>query len=86
MSTESPIDGRQAGEAFVARLLAEMNDLFNQLGEHETLEAESDGQVEVVTLLKLALQSELEAAEIAALWLPTTPEIEAKTILAAQCR
>jgi 1,2-phenylacetyl-CoA epoxidase catalytic subunit len=41
--------------------------------------------VEVVTLLKLALQSELEAAEIAAYWMPTTPEIDARTVLAEQC-
>lgn len=90
MSDRSPRDPSDraeptGGEAFVARLVAEMQELFAQLGEHETLEAESDGRVEVVTLLKLALQSELEAAEIAAHWLPTTPEIQAKTILAEQC-
>ena len=73
------------GKEFVARLTAEMHELFSQLGETETLEAESDGNVDVVTLLKLALQSELEASEIAALWMPTTPEIDAKLLLAHQC-
>ncbi len=70
---------------FVSGLVDEMQSLFDQLGEHEALEAESEGRVEVASLLKLALQSELEAAEIAAYWLPTTPEIDARTVLAEQC-
>jgi 1,2-phenylacetyl-CoA epoxidase catalytic subunit len=70
---------------FVAALVEEMQGLFRQLGEHETLEAESKGELEVVTLLKLGMTSELEASEIAALWMPTTPEIDAKLILAQQC-
>lgn len=81
MTTESVPDSR----AFVAGLVDEMRQLFDQLGEHDTLTNESQGQVEVVTLLKLALQSELEASDIAALWLPSTPEIDAKTVLAEQC-
>ena len=72
-------------KTFVAGLVDEMQQLFAQLGERETLESESQGQVEVVTLLKLALQSELEASDVAAFWLPTTPEIDAKTMLAEQC-
>lgn len=70
---------------FTAQLVAEMNQLFAGLGERETLEAESDGQVEVVTLLKLALKSELEASELAAFWMPSTPEVDAKRLLAEQC-
>jgi len=73
------------GEQFVASLQAEMEGLFSRLGETETLEAESGGDVRVVTLLKLALTSELEASEIAALWMPTTAEIDAKLLLAHQC-
>jgi hypothetical protein len=73
------------GKEFVADLVAEMSTLFARLGERETLEAESEGQVEVVTLLRLALASELEAAELAAHWMPTTPEIDAKLLLAEQC-
>lgn len=72
-------------KTFVAELVDEMQDLFNQLEDGETLEAESDGQVEVTTLLKLALVSELEASNIAAFWLPTTVEIDAKTVFAEQC-
>ncbi len=72
-------------KTFVAGLVTDMHGLFAQLGTLETLEAESRGQVDVKTLLRLALQSELEASEIAAFWLPTTPEIDAKTVLAEQC-
>lgn len=70
---------------FVGQLFSEMEGLFAQLGEHETLEAEAEGKVEVITLLKLALKSELEASELAAFWMPTTPEVDAKRLLAEQC-
>ncbi|HEX4953868.1 MAG TPA: ferritin-like domain-containing protein [Thermoanaerobaculia bacterium] len=70
---------------FVAGLMAEMESLFAQLGEHETLEAESGGRIEMVTLLKLALASELEASELAGSWMPSTTEIDAKQVFAAQC-
>jgi 1,2-phenylacetyl-CoA epoxidase catalytic subunit len=70
---------------FVAALVAEMQAVFARLGERQALEAESGGQVDVVTLLRLALKSELEASELAGLWMPTTPEIDAKMALAQQC-
>lgn len=70
---------------FVAQLVEEMDRLFARLGETDTLESESEGEVDVVTLLRLALKSELEASELAALWLPTTPELDAKMALALQC-
>ncbi len=44
-----------------------MDQLFARLGEIETLEAEAEGEVDVVTLLRLALKSELEASELAGL-------------------
>ena len=70
---------------FVAGLIEEMDRVFARLGETETLEAESEGQVDVVTLLRLALKSELEASELAGFWMPTTPEVDAKMALALQC-
>jgi 1,2-phenylacetyl-CoA epoxidase catalytic subunit len=70
---------------FVAQLMDEMGTLFARLGETETLEAESDGKVDVVTLLRLALKSELEASELAGFWLPTTPEVDGKMAFALQC-
>jgi 1,2-phenylacetyl-CoA epoxidase catalytic subunit len=42
------------------------------------------GHAEMATLLRGALRTELEASMIAALWVPTTPEIEAKLALARQ--
>lgn len=72
-------------KTFVAGLVEEMQGLFARLGEHETLEAEAEGRMDVVNLLKLALKSELEASELAGFWMPTTPEIEAKLVFAQQC-
>jgi uncharacterized ferritin-like protein (DUF455 family) len=42
------------------------------------------GQGEVIKRLKMALKNELEASEIAALWMQSTPEIEVKLALARQ--
>lgn len=39
---------------------------------------------EVVRRLKMALKNELEASELAAVWMPTTPEVEIKLALARQ--
>ena len=70
---------------FVAGLVSEMRALFAGLGEQGALEGESQGRVEIPTLLELAMTSELEAADLAAFWLPTTPEIDAREIFAGQC-
>ncbi|KAB2963261.1 MAG: ferritin-like domain-containing protein [Thermoanaerobaculia bacterium] len=70
---------------FVAGLVAEMRALFARLGEQGALEAEAQGSVDVVTLLGLALRSELEAAELAGFWMATTPEIDARLVFGRQC-
>lgn len=70
---------------FVQQLVDEMEEIFEQLGETEALEAESGGRVDVATLLKLALKSELEASEIAGSWMPSTEEIDVKLAFAQQC-
>jgi len=70
---------------FCTGLVAEMHQIFAQLGEHETLESESQGNVAVVPLLKAALKSELEASELAGLWLPTTPEVDVKMTFGQLC-
>lgn len=70
---------------FVTQLVDEMQQLFARLDHEATLELEAGGRPEVVSLLKMALKSELEAAEIAAHWLPSTAEIDAKTVFAEQC-
>lgn len=70
---------------FVAGLVDEMQAVFSRLGEGQTLEAESQGNVDVVPLLYAALKSELEAAELGGYALPVTPEIDAKSAFAQQC-
>lgn len=70
---------------FVAGLVAEMQAVFARLGARQALEAESQGKVEIVPLLKAALKSEVEAAELGGLALPTTPELDAKSAFAQQC-
>ncbi|MEM9409184.1 MAG: ferritin-like domain-containing protein, partial [Acidobacteriota bacterium] len=71
-------------KAFVDGLVDEMKQLFDRLEEGETLEAESGGDVAMVTLLKLALESELEAAELAGSWIASTPEPDVKSMFARQ--
>jgi uncharacterized ferritin-like protein (DUF455 family) len=39
---------------------------------------------EIVRRLKMALKNEIEASELAALWMPSTPEVEIKLALARQ--
>ena len=60
---------------FVQQLVDEMESLFSELGDRETLESESEGQVEIVNLLRVAMKSEIEASEVAGHWMPITPEI-----------
>ena len=54
---------------------------FDALKDPEPKPAGSD---EVIRRLKIALKNELEAAELAALWMPTTPELDIKLGLARQ--
>lgn len=61
-----------------------MDQLFAQLGATDTLDL-PEGRINVEGLLRLALKSELEASELAALWMPSTPEVDAKMCLALQC-
>lgn len=70
---------------FVQGLVDEMDTLFTRLGERGILDSETDGQADVVTLLRLALRSELEAAELAGSWMPSTSELDGKRIFALQC-
>src|SRR5215471_1071785 len=58
-----------------------------KLSSLDLLKEPSIGEVdrsEVVRRLKMALKNELEASEIAAVFLPTTPEIDVKLALARQ--
>ena len=72
-----------SGEEFV-RALAEDNRVkLERMGKLSS-EGEAPDDLSVSRLLRVALKNELEATEIAAIWLATTPEIEVKLALARQ--
>jgi 1,2-phenylacetyl-CoA epoxidase catalytic subunit len=63
------------------------NDVHEKLASLDLLKEPKLGPVdrsEIVRRLKMALKNELEASEIAAVWIPTTPEVEVKLALARQ--
>jgi 1,2-phenylacetyl-CoA epoxidase catalytic subunit len=70
--------------SFVEQLGAANQEILNRLAPVETLVAESGGDLRLENLLKIALKNELEATEIAARWLVSTPEVEVKLALARQ--
>ena len=79
-NTNDPI---RSGEEF-ARSLAEENLVkIERLGRLSS-EGEAPDDLSIARLLRIALKNELEATEIAAIWLATTPEIDVKLALARQ--
>lgn len=76
MTTEATI-------RFVDELAAENQVALERLGAASSA-GEPGPDLTVPQLLKLALRNEIEASEIAALWMATTPEIDVKLALARQ--
>jgi hypothetical protein len=76
---KSPI----SGEEFVAQLTEENSIALDRLS-HLSASGEAPISLTVDKLLRLALKNELEATEIAALWMSTTPELDVKLSLARQ--
>jgi len=70
------------GQPFVEQLKGEMETLLRTLDKAPLPPADSSKPQILFTLLKMALKNEIEAAEIAAEWVATTPELEAKLALA----
>jgi hypothetical protein len=74
------------GTEFVAQLIAENEELLSRIdAPAESRPSErSDPQSfdTLATLMKMALKNEMEATEIAAEWVATTPELDAKVALA----
>jgi len=61
--------------------------VFSQLSSLDLLketDIQASDRSEIVRRLKMALKNELEASELAAVWMPTTPEIDVKLALARQ--
>src|SRR5438046_2795595 len=69
---------------FVQELEKDVHEKLASLDLLKETELGAVEQSEVVRRLKMALRNELEASEIAAVWMPTTPEVEVKLALARQ--
>jgi tRNA isopentenyl-2-thiomethyl-A-37 hydroxylase MiaE len=66
------------GKSFVAQLKSENESYLSKLNDPPV----PSGAADLAPLLKMALKNEMEAAEIAAEWIATTPELDAKLALA----
>lgn len=73
------------GKEFVAQLKAENEKLLSKLGAAPAVSAQGGTPATLAALLKMALKNEMEAAEIAAEWVATTPELGAKLALLRHC-
>lgn len=71
------------GEEFVNLLESENQASIERLGRLSTA-GDIPDSLTIEKLLRVALKNELEASEIAALWMPTTLELEIKLSLARQ--
>jgi len=69
---------------FVNELESYVSEKLASLDLIKDLEIVTTDRAEVTRRLKMALKSELEASELAALWMPTTPEVDVKLALARQ--
>ena len=72
------------GRAFVDQLQKYVAERLSSLDLLKDDEPGSTDRSEVVRRLKVALKNELEAAELAAYWIPSTPEVDVKLALARQ--
>src|SRR5215813_12342881 len=70
--------------SFVQELESYVNERLSSLDLLKEQEIRTADHSEIVRRLKIALKNELEASEIAAVWIPTTPEVEVKLALARQ--
>jgi Protein of unknown function (DUF455) len=70
--------------SFVRQLVSENEEILRRLAPAEALKAESGGDLSPKNLLRIALKNEIEASEIAALWMPTAAGAPLKLALARQ--
>jgi uncharacterized ferritin-like protein (DUF455 family) len=71
-------------EAFVQELDQYVGEKLSSLDLLKDDDIDSPDKQEVVRRLKMALKNELEASELAAIWIASTPEVEVKLALARQ--
>ena len=70
--------------AFIAELASENQSILKRLAPAQALGVEARGDLSPRNLLRVALKNELEASEIAALWMPSARGAELKLALARQ--
>ena len=70
--------------SFVQELSAFNQQILSGLDNLELVEAESESNLDMANLLKIALKNELEASELAAYWMTITPEVDVKLGFARQ--
>ena len=73
-----------SGEQFVAALAEENRIALERLGRLSSA-GEAPRELAIEQLLRVALKNELEASEIAAIWMTTTSELDVKLAFARQC-
>lgn len=71
-------------ETFVQQLESHVHEKLSSLDLLKDTEIGPVDRSEIVRRLKMALKNELEASETAAVWIPTTPEVDVKLALARQ--
>jgi uncharacterized ferritin-like protein (DUF455 family) len=71
------------GEEFVRMLAEENRQALERLGELSRA-GEAPGELTIDRLLRVALKNELEASEVAAIWMHTTSELDVKLAFARQ--
>src|SRR5215831_7605663 len=69
---------------FIAQLASENESILKRLAPAQALGVEAGGDLSPRNLLRVALKNELEASEIAALWMPSARGAELKLALARQ--
>lgn len=74
---------QNTGEEFAASLAKENDLALERLGQLSAA-GEASPDLSIERLLRIALKNELEASELAAIWMGTTPELDVKLALARQ--
>lgn len=82
MSTTQPT-AAMTGDEFVLSLAEENHAALERLGELSTA-GEAPQELTIERLLRIALKNELEASELAAIWMSTTSELDVKLAFARQ--
>jgi len=70
--------------SFVQELVVDIDSILSRLAPAESLKHESGGDLDTRGLLRIALKNEIEATEIAALWVSSSRDVQLKIALARQ--